>query len=122
MIAAGFGFRKGASVTSLMDALSAAAGGRPVSVLATAADKAQTGVFRSLAAEARLPVRGVDAGSLAAQRTRTHSQASLEARDVGSLAEAAALAAAGEGARLLAPRTISGDGMATCALAEGNGP
>ena len=36
-------------------------------------------------------------------------------------AEAAALAAAGPGARLLGPRVVSADRMATCALAEGNG-
>ena len=35
----------------------------------------------------------------------------------GSVAEAAALAAAGPGARLLAPRMISADRMASCALA-----
>ncbi|NNK15876.1 MAG: precorrin methylase, partial [Sulfitobacter sp.] len=36
----------------------------------------------------------------------------------GSLAEAAALAAAGPNARLVAARVVSGDGMATAAIAE----
>ena len=38
----------------------------------------------------------------------------------GSLAEAAALAALAPGARLIAPRVTSEDGMATCAIAEGD--
>ncbi|MHA6346914.1 cobalamin biosynthesis protein, partial [Roseivivax sp. CAU 1761] len=46
--------------------------------------------------------------------------AALPARyDTGSVAEAAALAAAGPGARLLGPRAVSPDGCATCALAQG---
>ncbi|HZV10809.1 MAG TPA: precorrin methylase, partial [Novosphingobium sp.] len=36
----------------------------------------------------------------------------------GSLAEALALVAAGPGARLIAPRHISTDGMATAAIAQ----
>ncbi|ENO84722.1 hypothetical protein C666_16775, partial [Thauera linaloolentis 47Lol = DSM 12138] len=41
------------------------------------------------------------------------------ARGCGSVAEAAALAAAGQGARLLAIRHISPDRSATCAIAQG---
>ena len=40
----------------------------------------------------------------------------------GSVAEAAALTAAGRGARLVVLRVTSPDGMATCAVAEGEGP
>ena len=57
--------------------------------------------------------------ALTAQATSTQSPASRASRGTGSVAEAAALAAAGPGARLLSPRVISADGRATCALAEG---
>lgn len=116
MIVAGFGFRATATAESLSDALAQAAQGRAVDLLATAEDKAA-----ALAAALGAPVMGVDAGALAAQRTATRSTAALAARGTGSVAEAAALAAAGRGARLLAPRTLSADRMAACALAEGEG-
>lgn len=121
MIAAGFGFRAGAGSDSLADALARARGPAP-DVLATASDKAATPAFRAFAAACGLPAQGIGAAALAAAETRTQSPASLAARGTGSLAEAAALAAAGRRARLLGPRAVSGDGMATCALAEGEGP
>ena len=65
-----------------------------------------------------LPVHAVDAATLSRQETRTQSKPSRAARGTGSVAEAAALAAAGPGARLLAPRVVSQDGLATCALAK----
>jgi cobalt-precorrin 5A hydrolase len=114
VIAAGFGFRAGAPAASLADALARAAGGREVALLATAEDKAA-----ALAAALGRPVTAIAGASLAAQATLTQSPAARAARGVGSLAEAAALAAAGPGARLLGPRVVSGDGRATCALAEG---
>lgn len=126
VIVAGFGFRVAATEASLADALSGAlahAGqGGPVAALATARDKAASAVFSGFARRAGLPAHAIDAPDLARQRTRTLSAPSLAARGTGSVAEAAALAAAGPGARLLAPRHVSGDGMATCALAEGTGP
>ncbi|WP_366553673.1 cobalamin biosynthesis protein [Aquibaculum sediminis] len=127
VIAAGFGFRAAATSKSLSDAF-ARAGGRPpraagltTTVLATAVDKAGTLAFRAFAGRFGLPVRGIDSATLAAQKTGTKSEASRAARGTDSVAEAAALAAAGAGARLLGPRVISSDGMATCALAEGEG-
>lgn len=120
MIAAGFGFRASATPDSLADAL-ARTGGAP-SVLATAEDKARTPAFRTFAQGLGRPVLGIDPAVLAAQTTLTQSAASRAARASGSVAEAAALAAAGPGARLLGPRAVSGDGMATCALAEGASP
>jgi cobalt-precorrin 5A hydrolase len=118
MIVAGFGFRAAASIESLRDALARTGATRPA-VLATAKDKAETEVFRCLAGEMALPVSAVAAPDLARQVTVTASVASRAARGTGSLAEAAALAAAGPGGRLLGPRVISGDRMASCALAEG---
>ncbi len=120
MIVAGFGFRAGATAASLRDAL-ARTGGAPGAV-ATAADKAAAPAFRGMAGYLGLPVHAVPAADLAGWPTATRSTASLAARGTGSLAEAAALAAAGPGARLLGPRCISADRMATCALAERSDP
>lgn len=113
VIVAGFGFRESATAASLADALTRAAGGRVVGVHATVADKAD-----ALAAALGKPVMPVAPEMLAPQPTLTSSAASLDARGTGSVAEAAALAAAGPGARLLGPRVVSADGRATCALAE----
>lgn len=118
MIVAGFGFRKAASADSLADALARANGPAP-DVIATADDKTRTRAFQTLSARLRLPVRGIAAEAIAVQDTLTETATSRAARGTGSLAEAAALAAAGPGARLLAPRSVSADSMATCALAEG---
>ncbi|WP_209037521.1 cobalamin biosynthesis protein [Mameliella alba] len=119
VIVAGFGFRGAVSVQGLVDALDGAGSGQTVSALATAADKAETPVFMAFARQMGLPVIGIDAATLSAQEVRTQSVASTAARQTGSLAEAAALAAAGPGARLIVTRVVSEDRMATCALAEG---
>lgn len=111
VIVAGFGYRSGATVESLSDAYRRAGGGADVA--ATVADKV------ALVERLGLPVVALTPKALAAVQTVTRSEASMAARGVGSVAEAAALAAAGQGARLLAPRVISEDGRATCALAVG---
>lgn len=116
MIVAGFGFRSGVSLSSLREAFALAGQGHPpVTHLATARDKA--GALIPLAEALGLPVAGVAPEALAAAPTVTCSAASLAARHAGSVAEASAMAAAGAGARLLAPRQISSDRMATCAIA-----
>jgi cobalt-precorrin 5A hydrolase len=56
----------------------------------------------------------------AVDRTITQSPRVQALRGVGSVAEAAALAAAGPNARLLGPRAVSACGTATAALAEGD--
>jgi len=53
--------------------------------------------------------------ALAGDRVETHSDRVLTLTGVGSVAEAAALAAAGPSARLIAPRLAIG--AATCAIA-----
>ncbi|MDZ4391956.1 cobalamin biosynthesis protein [Cypionkella sp.] len=119
MIVAGLGFRKDAGIESLRDALRAA-GGDNAHALATAEDKAAAAVIQALAAELALPLHAIPVESLRNQPTLTQS-ARVQARyGTGSLAEAAALAAAGPGARLLGPRVTSQDGRATAALAERN--
>ncbi|MBX9738665.1 MAG: cobalamin biosynthesis protein [Beijerinckiaceae bacterium] len=122
VIVAGFGFRAAATVDSLADALARTGAAGSVAALATLEDKARGEAFRTFAAALSLPVHPVDAKTLARQETLTRSDASRIARGTGSVAEASALAAAGQGAKLMAKRVISGDGLATCALAERDGP
>jgi len=119
VIVAGFGFRHAATARSLADALARAMGDAVPSHCATAENKHTHAAFRTFAEEAGLTILSVSAAELAAQDTRTQSQASRAAHGTGSVAEAAALAAAGPGARLLASRMISGDRLATCAIATG---
>lgn len=119
MIVAGFGFRAGAGLSSLRGAFALAQQGQPpVTHLATAQDKLAALV--PLAEALSLPLTGVAVEALAAVPTTTRSVASLAARDVGSVAEASALAGAGAGAHLLGPRHISPDRLATCAIAQGS--
>ncbi|MEJ6389247.1 cobalamin biosynthesis protein [Gymnodinialimonas ulvae] len=114
MIVAGFGFRGAATVDSLADAYEkAGAAGR----LATVLDKVP-GVFSEFATARHLTIVAVEARDLVRQETVTQSFTSLAERGTGSVAEAAALAAAGAGAKLVKVRVISDDGCATCALAE----
>jgi cobalt-precorrin 5A hydrolase len=119
VIVAGFGFRRGAGEDALRDALMRASGGRPVGALATVADKA--GALGVLALKLGVTVIAVSEAEIAGAVTLTRSAASQRARGVGSVAEASALVGAGRGAALLGARAVSGDGMATCALAVGDG-
>ncbi|MGY3439878.1 cobalamin biosynthesis protein [Marinovum sp. KMM 9879] len=121
MTVAGFGFRKAAALDSLRDALHHATQNHAqVTALATAADKADTPVFRQFAAELALPVHRIAPHHLRAAETITEAPTSRTARGTGSLAEAAALCAAGQHARLVQTRVTSNDRMATCALATGD--
>lgn len=90
-------------------------------LLATAQAKAQSPAFQALARRLSRPLCAIPADLLAAQVTVTRSAAAMAAHGAGSVAESAALAAAGAGAHLLTPRVISSDRMATCALARGTG-
>lgn len=120
MSIAGLGFRDAVSPESLRAALAlaqAGAGVTAVMALATAWDKVHAPALQDLAAELGLPVLAVDAAALhdePAAQVRPRVPARYGRR---SLAEAAALAAAGPGARLLAPRCVAPDGMATAAIA-----
>lgn len=120
MIVAGFGFRAAATEASLADALERASGGRVVDSLAAPADKCAAPELQALATRLALPLTPVSTAALQAQETVTQSPYSLETRATGSVAEAAALVAAGTCARLLEPRRISEDRLATCSLAKGN--
>ena len=117
MIVAGFGFRSGVTLASLQDALARAGGPGGVTHLATVA--AKVGGLAQLAEVLGLPVIAVAAGDLPGQVVLTHSDRVDALFGTGSVAEAAALAAAGPGARLWGPRIVSTNGHATAAIAEG---
>ena len=134
---AGFGFRRGATVASLRDALAQALAAAPpgpraatvtsplplppLVLLAAPQDKADAPCLRALAYELGLPVHAVDAAVLNVTPTLTDSAKVRALRGSGSTAEAAAWAAAsvhgGPGAILLHPRAVSADRLATCAIA-----
>jgi cobalt-precorrin 5A hydrolase len=116
MIVAGFGFQSGAGLASLQAALQAT--GCQVQALATAENKAMG--LTKLAQQLGLPVISVSGADLAAH-ARPGSQRVLALYGTGSVAESAALAAAGRGARLIISRTSSPDGQAVAAIAEGAG-
>lgn len=111
---AGFGLRPGAGRQSLLAALRLAAGEDPPDALATIPERA--GALRPLAQELGLPLHLV---AVAGVQTPTRSARVLASHGTGSVAEAAALVAAGPGARLVVGRVTSPDGMVTCAVAEG---
>lgn len=117
MRVAGIGFRRAAPLTALRAALELC--GTHPQALATLDRKAAAPQIVQLAAELGLPLLPVPEVALTAQPTLTQSPDQIARFATGSLAEAAALAAAGPGARLLAPRVISPCGMATAAIAEG---
>lgn len=127
-LVAGLGFRAGCEVTSLRSALQAALDVAStthsqsitlahLSALATAADKAQHPALLQLAAELQLPIHPTPLPALADQPAAASVHVP-ERYGAHSVAEAAALAAAGPGATLLGGRSISLDRMATCALAS----
>jgi cobalt-precorrin 5A hydrolase len=117
MIVAGFGFRGAATAESLLDALDKARGPQAPALLATAEDKAAAPALQALSARLGLPIHAVTLDALAQVETPTRSARVRALRGSGSVAEAAALVAAGPGASLLGPRAVSADRMATCALA-----
>jgi cobalt-precorrin 5A hydrolase len=116
VIVAGFGFRSDVSVDALADALIAAQllCNVQATVFATDIAKAQSEALCCLAKTRGVPVVAVAVAGVA---TQTQSARVLQLFATGSVAEAAALVAAGPGARLLAARCASGDGAATVALA-----
>jgi cobalt-precorrin 5A hydrolase len=115
MIVAGIGFRKHAPLSALAEVLAAVeAQGGTANALASAPEKAAQEPLITLARARALPLIAVQVAGI---QTPTQSPQILARFGTGSLAEAAALAGAGPGARLLVGRITSADGMATAALA-----
>ena len=113
---AGIGFRDAADLASVLDALDRA-GAADLRRLALPDAKAGHPVLRALT-DRGFALTLIGGEDLAQTHTLTQSAASLAAHGTGSVAEACALCAAGPGARLLGPRSISGDRRATAALAQ----
>ncbi len=123
MIVAGVGCRRGATASEVKAAITAALAARNLAcgalgLIATAETKAdEAGIADAAAAlGARLVLVPQTALEQAGLRAVTKSQRVQELIGVPSVAEAAALAAAGPDARLLAPRIVVGP--VTCALGE----
>jgi cobalt-precorrin 5A hydrolase len=123
MIVAGVGCRKGTSAREIGAAIDAAlsrAGLRTdaLDVIAAPAIKSAEAGIAAAATELGVPLVLVPQAELeaAGARTVTRSERVIALMGVPSAAEAAALAAAGPAARLVAPRTAVGP--ATCALAR----
>ena len=122
-LVAGFGCRRGAPAEAIAAALAAAlqvAGRAPAALtaLATSTAKSAEPGLQAMAAQLALPLTPLPDAALAAAAPAclTASPRVQALTGLPSLAEAAALAAAGPGARLLGPRQSAG-GLATCALA-----
>ena len=125
VIVAGVGCRRGAAAHEIEAAIAAALArcrlpAAALSMIATSETKGAEVGITTAASLLRVPFVLVPQDTLvdASHRTLTRSQRVLQRTGVPSLAEAAALAAAGPQARLLAPRICVG--RATCALAQAN--
>ena len=121
MKVAGFGFKKDVTLASLRDALLAAGGPEGLAAVASVSDKADAEALKQLALECGVPIKAVPADMLAKVDTPTWSTIVAEKFGTGSVAEAAAIVAAGPRARLIATRVVSQDRAATAAIAEGDG-
>jgi cobalt-precorrin 5A hydrolase len=119
----GLGFRDEASAQSIGEVLGMvvahAAWPGVAGAIAVPEDKAAHPGLRAAAQAAHLPIETVEAGAMAAADARltTRSEQVKKHRSVGSVCEAAALAAAGAGARLVVSRIVSADRHATAAAA-----
>jgi cobalt-precorrin 5A hydrolase len=123
MIVAGIGCRSGCGadeIVSLIDEAVKRAGiaNCRFTALAVPAFKTDEAGLREAAERLSLPLLPIGEEALKAMQSHcpTHSDKSLETTGFSSVAEAAALAAAGAGGRLVLPRIASA--RATCALAE----
>lgn len=110
----GLGFRRGVSAESLRAAIALVGLGQ---ALATAEDKAREPGLVRLAQDLGVIILAVPRRDLQAQGIEGSARV-MAAYGTGSVAEAAALAAAGPGARLVRPKRSGPDGMAVAALAE----
>jgi cobalt-precorrin 5A hydrolase len=121
MIVAGIGCRKGASADQIAAAIASALAGtgcRALDIIAAATAKGDEPGIAAAAQALGVTLVLVQQNDLeaAGPRTLTHSERVMALMGVPSVAEAAALAAAGPSARLLAARIALGP--VTCALAQ----
>jgi cobalt-precorrin 5A hydrolase len=122
MIVAGLGFRKSCSAEELVALIGRAeqAQGVVATALATPDFKADAGELRRAAEQLGLEVIAISATTMLAAQPfcLTRSPAALAAIGVEAVSEACALAGAGPGGLLLAPKLTSA--AASCALARGH--
>lgn len=125
MIAAGIGFRNNTTGREILAAIDAGIGKfgksrHDISIIASAGFKSESGILQDVAQTLSVELRLFDQPTLQAyeNHTLTVSNQSLAVAGVGSLCEAAALAAMGKNGRLLAARNILGP--VTCAFAMGD--
>jgi cobalt-precorrin 5A hydrolase len=126
MIVAGIGCRRGASAKSIEEVIRVALvqGGldrRSLDALATASEKGKEAGLLEIAERWALSLILPARSELESvfELTKTQSPYSLAAVGLPSVAETAALAAAGRSARLIVPRVATKE--ATCAIAVGEG-
>jgi cobalt-precorrin 5A hydrolase len=126
VMVAGVGFRRGASAEEILAAVQLAVdaadlAGKSLDALATADFKAEEPGFRDAAGRLKIPLIGCATADLerVAEKTLTRSARVAAAVGVPSVAEAAALVAAGNNAKLLGARVATK--TATCAIAIGAG-
>lgn len=120
MRVAGIGLRARATLATIEALVARASAGAALDALATAEDKVRIAALGALSARTGLPLLGIAADAIAAADAALSPRA--PARYGGrSLAEAAALVAAGPGGRIVVPRIVSPDGTAAVAIAEGPG-
>ena len=122
MIAAGIGCKRGAPASDIEAAIRTALaraqiGADALDAIATMQTKSTEPGIRAIAETFRIALIIVPELELIAANDRvdTHSERVTALAGVGSVAEAAALAAAGPASKLIVPRLIVG--AATCALA-----
>ena len=123
MIFAGFGFRQYAELECFLEVLDLMSekykeNGKLIAIC-TIAKKAKYPVFQLLSEKTKLKVISLDIKDIIRQHTISFSESSMRLYQTGSLAEASALAAAGQNAKLLGCRMISKKRMTTCAFAKG---
>lgn len=114
---AGIGLRAAATLADLQDALVLAGCARP-DALATLSAKADKPQIMALAEALNVPVIRLQEDQISGISTLTCSPRIKARFGTGSVAEAAALAAGGTGARLICPRVKTTNGLATAAIAE----
>lgn len=127
MIVAGIGCRRGAPASAIEEVIGVALEQarltrHSLDALAAHCDKAEEPGLREVARRWTLTLLLPTMAELAsvAVLTATISPRSLAAKGLPSVAETAALAAAGRSARLIVPRVATRE--ATCAIAAGEGP
>ena len=124
MIFIGLGFRKAVTIKSFENLihqvyhLTELPG--PIKALATLDTKALDPALQEFAAAKKITLISVSLENLKRQITPTQSPAAQAAYGLGSIAEAAALFAAGNGSSLIFKRFVSDDKLATCAFAKGS--